>query len=114
MFEPTKKPFNQVAIFVEMRIKRPSLPSDCGRTRLRDEFDQQVSIVSLVPHDGLRRDSLDQCLGLRDVVRLTGGQAPTRQVPQAFDHRVNLGGQPAARAAKGLIPLFLGAPAACW
>lgn len=103
-----------------MHIKRPRLSpvlprrNDRARAPLREEFDQRVCIVSLVRHDGLCRNSLDQCLGLRDVVRLTGGQSPTGQLPQAFDQRVNLGGQPATRAAQRLFPVFLGAPAACW
>jgi len=102
-----------------MLIKRPRLSPVLPRrdhrtgTALRDEFDQRIGIVSLVPHDGLSSNSRNQCLGLREVVCLTGSQCPTRQLPQAFDHRVNLGGQPAPRAAQRLIPVFLAAPAAC-
>lgn len=105
---------------VVMHIKRARLSSALPRwnhrrrTPLRDGFDQRIGIVRLVRHDSLCRNARHQCLGLRDIVRVTSRQGLTRQLPQAFDHRVNLGGQSAARAAEGLLPVFFAAPAACW
>ena len=48
-----------------------------------------------------------------DVVDLAGGQRQAQRQAAAVDQRVELGGQPAPRAADRLGPPFLRAPAAC-
>lgn len=84
------------------------------RARLFDHGDQRIGIESLVGDDRAGCHAFNQLAGLRQVVRLSGGQRPARQLPQPFDDAVNLGRQPAARATERLVAFFLGAPAACW
>ena len=57
--------------------------------------------------------AVDQAARGGDVVDLAGGQREPQRQAAAVDQRVQLGGQPAARAADRLGPPFLRAPAAC-
>ena len=68
-----------------------------------DGLDQDVGIVGLVRDHGLRREVFDQDVGLGHVVDLPARQCPACQLTQAFDQRVNLGGQSTPRAAERLI-----------
>jgi hypothetical protein len=47
-------------------------------------------------------------------VSLATGEAKSRQIAQSINRRMDLGVQAPTRTAKTLLPVFLGAPAACW
>ncbi len=68
--------------------------------------------------DGLSTGSLNdlnQGGALGDVGHLASGQDQPNGITQRIDTGMDLGGQPAPRAADRLIAtVFLGAPAACW
>ena len=81
---------------------------------LPDRDDQSVCVKGFIGNDRFRRDALDQRLGLRQIVCLSGRQRPSRELSEPFNKAVNFGGQPTARAPERLIAVFFGAPAACW
>lgn len=80
-----------------------------------DDFDQSITVVALVGDDWLSGYGVDQGHPLRDVSHLSAGQDRADGVTQRIRAGLDLGGQPAPRAADRLIAtVFLGAPAACW
>ena len=77
-------------------------------------LDEGVRVISFVGEQGLRLDLRGQRLGLLDVMGLAAGQADNKRIAQRIDDGVDLGRQPAARAAYGFsAPPFLRAPALC-
>ena len=74
---------------------------------------QGVVVERLVGEEGVKIDAGDQRLNADAVVTLAGQQDEAREIAQRIDERDELGGQPAAGAANGLIlsPPF--APAPC-
>jgi hypothetical protein len=81
---------------------------------LFDRADQCIGIEGLVRNDCLGLDALDELMRPGQIVGLTRGERPSRQIPQSLDEAVNLGAQSPARAPDRLVAVFFGAPAACW
>lgn len=75
-----------------------------------------ISVVSPVSQHVLSSPQVrsEQRRGLRAVACLASRQGQLSGSGQRITTQVQLAAQPAARAAKGLRPVFLSAPAACW
>ena len=83
---------------------------------LQDDIVEAVGIIGAVGEDGTRAVTLDEILGAADVVFLAWPGDQAQRIAQSVAGGVQLGAQPAARAAKtlGMSPPFdLAAPAAC-
>jgi hypothetical protein len=119
VFDTTKEALDKVAALVNVAIKgaRPGSVGARGDDRLRtagrDGVDQGLGVVSLVGSNRFGRDAVEQRRGYGHVGRLSGCQAPPREVAEGFDQGMDFCGQPPARPANRLGALFLGAPAAC-
>src|SRR5512134_99124 len=79
-----------------------------------DGVAEMIGIIGGVGEDMLSGQSVDEGMGLGDVVALPTGEDETHRQAQTAHGHMDLAGQAAARAANGLIlsPPF--APAACW
>ena len=81
----------------------------------RDHFQKAVGIKSLIGHHRAHvLHPFDKIRRFGDVVLLPAGQTKSGQIAQPIDNCMNLGTQAPTRTAKTLLPVFLGAPAACW
>lgn len=81
-----------------------------------DLLAQAVGVIGLVGEDLPGLQSVDQFLGGRHVVLLSGAEVEAHRQAQRIDYGMDFGAEPASRAAQGLgflAPLFSGAPAAC-
>jgi hypothetical protein len=78
-----------------------------------DDGAECVGVIGGASDHHFGRQPFDERAGLRRVARLAAGEDETDRASQAADGEVDFGGQPAARAADGLIlsPPF--APLAC-
>src|SRR5258707_12566006 len=87
---------------------------DCVGLLGADTVAEMIGIIGGGGEDMLGGQSVDEGMGLRDVVALTAGEGETHRQAQAAHRHVDLAGQAATRASNGLIfcPPF--APAACW
>lgn len=86
------------------RLLGIGLRGDDGRDVARFEcLDQGFGIVALVGDQRVGLDRLEQGLGLGDVGGLPRRQRERDWKPKRIDDRMDLGRQPAARAADGLI-----------
>ena len=103
-----------VLIVIACLTAIPARRDDRFSACLHEGLNERIGVIGFVGGDGLRGNTLDQVVRLRDVMDLPGGELPARQVAQPFDQRVNLGRQSATRAADRLAAVFFGAPAACW
>jgi len=121
VFELVEAALDDVAGPVEYRVEAPSASlagdqhRDVGAPALAaDEVGEPSGVIALV---GDQRASTqragDQSARGGDVVDLARGQRQAQGQAAPVDQRVQLGGQPAARAADRLGPPFLRAPAAC-
>src|SRR5262245_59577761 len=82
-----------------------------------DRFDVGAEVIGSkggVAQHPLRRQAVDQCLSLGDVIALASREEVAHRQAETAHRQVNFAGQAAARAADGLIlsPPF--APAPCW
>ena len=120
MLDDAEEPLNEVTLAVEREV---AFAFDCPIGLWRDDHvddtrrqavNEAVRVITLVAEQGLRLDKCHQRLGLRDIVNLAAGEAERQRIAQGIDDHVDLRGEPAARAADGLVePLFLRAPALC-
>ena len=109
-----KEALDQVATVVQMSIERTRVKS-MGAWRndrlaflLNNGGNEGVRIVALVGDDLLRRLLLDKRASQFDVGDLAGGEFHPQRVAQSVHGRVQLGTQPAARAADVLLTSFFG------
>ena len=72
-----------------------------------------VGIISFVGQDIIRLKTLNQCVRLTILGRLSLGEQQPHRVAQRIDRRVNFGAKPAARLAHGLEGLFVFFAAPC-
>ena len=80
-----------------------------------DAFKEAGGVEGFIGHDRTDvRHAFDQVGRLGNVVSLTAGQAEAGQIAQSINGCMDLGTQSPARTANTLLPVFLGAPAACW
>ncbi len=73
-------------------------------------------VISLVGDHRVGRETLDQGLGLRDVMTLPRTEQQTHRIAQRIGRDMDLGAQPAPRSPQTLgirPPLTIRAPAAC-
>jgi len=121
LFETIEESLDEISRLVAMpvdfawRIPVAARWDDGLSTGSLDDFNQGIAVVTLVGDDRLGRDGVDQGGALGDVGHLASGQDQPNGITQRIDTGMDLGGQPAPRAADRLIAtVFLGAPAACW
>src|SRR3990172_1708159 len=120
MFEPAEATFNEVAMRVQMLIVSAQLctigawRNDGNRLVFGNIGKKRMGVIRFVGHDRACGQASEQRDGLRDIMHLSSGQAPTHSIAQTLHHGVDLGGQPAARAPERLVTVFFAAPAACW
>ena len=80
-----------------------------------DALQEAGRIERFISNDGTDiLHSINQVLGLGDVMPLSTGQSKPGEVAQSVDGRMNLGAQSPTRTAKTLFSVFFEAPAACW
>jgi hypothetical protein len=119
LLEPLEEVFDQATPFVHLGVVRDRRFA----VRLRRNHGQGASVIEsgaqgvlverLVGDESIKIDARYQRLDPDAVVPLARQQDEARQIAQRIDERDDLGGQPAARPADGLIlsPPF--APAPC-
>ncbi len=89
MFEATGEPFDQIPMFVLMRIENTRLPpilarrDHCRGTFLSNDLDQRLGIVGFVGNDGLRGNAIEYRLGLRHIVNFD--HSTTRRASMKFE-----------------------------
>lgn len=82
-----------------------------------DPFGKMIDIVSLVGEGRAGVDAIDQIMGKRDVVSLSGRGDQANGKTKGLGGGMDFSAQAAARPAQALgirPPLTLRAPAACW
>ena len=120
MLEFAEEPLDEIALAIqgEVGLARGS-PVGLGRDDGNDvacfeRRDQGIAVVAFVGEEGFGRDLVEQRFGLGDVGGLTRRQRQRNRVAERIDNSVDLGRQPAARSADGLIfAVFFWAPALC-
>src|ERR687889_2322612 len=85
-----------------------------GGTTIVEVRPEPVGVEGLVAEQGAEGDALDQRPHADAVVALAGQQDEAHRVAEGVDQGDDLGGQPAARAADGLISSPPFAPIAFW
>src|SRR5918997_2386806 len=85
-----------------------------GGTTIVEVRPEPVGVEGLVAEQGAEGDALDQRPHADAVVALAGQQDEAHRVAEGVDQGDDLGGQPAARAADGLISSPPFAPLAFW
>jgi hypothetical protein len=73
-----------------------------------------VAVVTLVRDHVFRSEPVQQRIGSRDVMSLTGGQVQANRSPFAVDRDVEFAAETAPRSPESLVRLPPFAPAACW
>jgi hypothetical protein len=92
---------------------RPRRNHGSGAAEL-NRADECIGVEGFVGDDGVGADSRDQEARLRQIMGMSAGQSPARQLSEAFHEALNFRTQPAARTAERLVAVFFTAPAACW
>ena len=120
MLQRAEEALDEVALAIEGEVGLALLlPVGLGRDHRRniavfERLDQRVGIVALVGNEGIGIDTREQRLGLRNIGGLTRRERECDRVAERVDDGVNLGRQPAARSADGLVvAVFFWAPALC-
>lgn len=119
LLDAVEETLDQIAILVEVPIELAGVEAigarrDDGLSALRHDLrDEGIRIVGLVGDDVGGGLILDTCGRLRDVGKLPGRQNDAQRVAQRIDRDMQLGRQPAARAADFLAAGFFWAPAEC-
>ena len=121
LLEFAEEALDEVALAIEGKIGFAGLAAigfrrDDGRdAALSERRDQRVGVIALVGEECVRLDLIEQRHRLCDVVRLPRRQRQRHGVAERIDDGVNLGRQPAAGTADGLVlAIFFWAPALCW
>lgn len=119
LLETSEEAFDQIAIAIEMPIELSRCTAiGSGRNhslgaRRCDPGDEVIGVVSLVGHNRLPGQILDQCRGVVDIGNLPGRENNPQRIAQRIDRHVQFGRQSATRAADLLAPRFFWAPAEC-
>ena len=98
-----------MSLGVEMLVERVLLSSrrivgNDGHCALRgDVGSQPVAVIGGIGHDEYCRQARDQGLGLWGIASLSRGKDEANRAPEPAHRHVDLGAQPAARAAESLI-----------
>ena len=116
-----KESFNEISTFIDMLVIASEHLSigfrwndRCGIHCL-DALNEVGGVKSFVGHDGTNDlQAIDEIGRFGDVVSFATGRTEVRQIAQPINRRMNFGAQSPTRTAKTLLPVFLGAPAACW
>lgn len=87
----------------------------CRGVHCLDTVNEAGGIKGFVGHDSTYVvHAIDEIGSFGDVVSFATCQTEARQIAQPINRRMNFSAQPPTRAAKTLLPVFFGAPAACW
>ena len=120
LLETVEKSLDEVARLVAMPVDVPrgqAIPTR-GNHRLSaavlNGLYQGIAVVAFVGDHCLRRNSVNQCPGLRDVRHLPAGEDQAQWVAQRIDASMDFGRQPTARATDRLTASIFCAPVACW
>jgi hypothetical protein len=114
-----EKALDEIALAVKREIAIPlGLTVGLWRDHWRDVApgegaDQLIGVVSLVCDQSIRIGIFDQVFRASQIVGLSRREHQIGGIAQSIDQSVDFGGQPAARAADGLITVFFRAPALC-
>ena len=109
LLEPVEEPLDEIALTVEGEIGFARLAAigfrrDDGRDApLLERLDQRVGVVALIGQERFGLDLVEQRHRLCDVGRLTRRERQRHGVAERIDDGVDLGRQPAAGSADGLI-----------
>lgn len=121
LLQAGKEPFDEISAFINMLvIASEHLPIGFRRNDGRgvhclDTVNEAGGVKRLVGYDSAHvLHAIDEIGGFGDVVSFASCQTETRQIAQTINRCMNLGAQAPTRTAKTLLPVFLGAPAACW
>jgi hypothetical protein len=121
LFETSKEPFNEISTFVDMFVITPEFDSigfwrnNGHGLHCLDNRQKAVGVKGLVGYHRTHvLHAFNEIRSFGDVVSFATGQTKPGQIAQAINGCMNLGAQAPTRAAKTLLPVFLGAPAACW
>ena len=88
--------------------------NDSRRTAFPQGLTQTIGIESLVGHQGIEREAIDQIRYTDDLTALAGKQFETNEIAQGIGEGQNFGRQSAFRAPNGLIESPPFAPLAFW
>jgi hypothetical protein len=121
LLEPGEEILDQVAFLVEVAIIVTWLftvrfrRNDRGLGDRCQRLDHPlIGIEGLVGDECVGLHVWQQVIGTDKIVRLATGQVKANWIPKCIDKCVDLGAQPAAGAANGLVfTLFFWAPALC-
>ena len=121
MFEAVEEALDEVALPIEGPFDASlGFPIAAGRdvspaALCGDEVDQGHGVVASIGDEvPARRKAFDQSRGERLVGRLSGREHDPDGQTTPVHKGMDLGGQPSARAANGVIRTPLFPPAACW
>ena len=118
LFELREQTFDVIAFPIQLFVVRSlNFAVALGRNDhlaalIMNDLKHLVTVVALVGDHLFRRQSLQQCCGLGDVVCLTGRQPKLYRVAETVAGRMDLRAESAARPTELLIPAFFRAPAA--
>ena len=119
LLKPTKKALNEMAFAIGMLVIGMRFNTILGwgnhglRTRSVDQCNKSVGIIGFVRDDLACLQACNEISSLRNIMHLTPGKQPAHWIAQSICRHMNLGAQPAARAADRLRAGFFWAPAAC-
>ena len=119
LFDPLEEVLDEMPPLIHLGVVRDRRfavglgRNDGDRATVFERRAQGVVVERLVGKEGIEIDASDKRVDADAVVTLARQKDKARQIAQRVDERDDLGGQPAARAANGLIlsPPF--APAPC-
>jgi hypothetical protein len=120
LFDKIEEAFDQIAFGVEGEV---AMARDLAIRFWRNDrldgphfegLDKGVDVVALVGEESFGPHFGGERLGLVDVVDMPAGEAERQWISDGVHDHMDFGGQPAARAAYGLVEApFLRAPALC-
>ena len=118
MFDFADKTFDQMPFTVPPFVV---LTQDVGalmgwnhrfNASIQQIFDEVGCRVAPVGNQSLKLESLQQVLGLGNIVALPSGQAETQRVSQSIHRHMDLSGESTSAASESLLAVFFSAPAA--
>jgi len=121
LFELVEESFDEVALAIQGKVRVSRLGTvglgwnDGHNPPLFKCVDQGVCIIGFIGQERLGFDLIEQRPGLADIGGLARCERQRNRIAKGIDDGMDLGCQPAAGPANGLIlPFFFWAPALCW
>ena len=107
-------PFVSLLIVRDVDFPIALCGNDSRRTAFMQGLTQVIGIESLVGHQGVEGEAIDQIRDTDDLAALAGKQFETNEIAQGIGERENFGRQSAFRTPNGLIESPPFAPLAFW